>query len=397
MRIGFFDYSISDRARPGKSGLSDIVWDIVNGLDRIDNQIYIAGPYTSSNYPVANVNVLPFNVPNYLYRNIITQSGIVLRGGLKLKKVGGFDLIHTPEYYSTALFTYLMPQTPIILTTPGNIFERIKRFNPYDPFTTKVYKWAARRSARYCAHIIATSKDMAKWWEYSGASSQKITVIPLPVDLTIFYHRENAVSQLGWNFEERNLLYVGRLAAENRVDLLLHAFIQLSKLSDEKVRLHIVGNGDMIDELKKIAEDSGVGNRVSWHGLVSFDLLPMFYSAADIFVYPRPTGAAPRVVSQAMACGAVIVAVESESISDYIQDGFTGYLVKSTDPNEIAQQLLTALQNSMLNSNLGKAALTFATENFSQSVVAKRIVTEVYEPIVNRKTNIVYKSKGNQN
>jgi hypothetical protein len=139
MQIGFLDYEMVDRSRPGVSGVSDMVWDLARGLVEWGDGVHVVGPYTSDESPVVGAWVHRYHVPAAWYRNAISRMLIVERGAAILKRIGGLDLVHVPEYVSGAQLTYRLPQLPVVLTTPGNIFERIDRFNPYDAMTTAVY------------------------------------------------------------------------------------------------------------------------------------------------------------------------------------------------------------------------------------------------------------------
>lgn len=382
MRIAALDYVITDRSKPGTSGVSDMTWDLARGLRTFGDEIHIAGPYQTTSYPVAGVAVHRFGVPQYWYRNVLTQFLIIRKGAAALRRIADVDLVHVPEYVSAALLTYMLPNTPIVLTTPGNIFERIHRFNPYDRLTTLVYAWAARQAARRCARIVATSNDMASWWRHSGADADKIVVIPLAVDTGAFHPRADARNQLGWTNDVQHVLYVGRLARENRVELLMECMREVYAVRGDRVRLHIVGDGPLRERLEQLADHLGIAGAMTWHGAIAFDHLPLYYSASDLFVFPRPTGAPPRVVPQAMACGTPILSIASDSIADYVVDGETGLVVDAVDGKLLAQRLLAALDQPAKLAVLGQAALRFAREHCAIDVVTRRVRNEVYAPLL---------------
>lgn len=384
MRIAALDYVMTDRSKPGTSGVSDMTWDLARGLVPLGDDVHIAGPYRTTTYPVSGVEVHRFDVPQFWYRNALTQLLIIRKGADALRRIRDVDLVHVPEYVSAAMLTYMLPTTPIVLTTPGNIFERIHRFNPYDRLTTGVYTWAARQAARRCARIVATSQDMAYWWRHTGAPADRITVIPLAVDTDVFHPYPNARTRLGWANDVQHVLYVGRLALENRVELLMECMAAVAAVRRDRVRLHIVGDGPLRAHLEQLAGEMGIGAVVTWHGPVAFDQLPLYYSATDLFVFPRPTGAPPRVVPQAMACGTPVLSITSDSITDYIVDNETGLLVDVANGKMLAQRMLAALEQPTKLAALGQAAIRFAREHFALDIVARRVRNEVYTPLLQR-------------
>ena len=80
--------------------------------------------------------------------------------------------MHAPEYVSTALFSVYGVEHPLVVTVPGNIYERIENGNGYEWYYTQFLKWAAKTSAKRCASVIAISKDMKTWWEKTGSAGR---------------------------------------------------------------------------------------------------------------------------------------------------------------------------------------------------------------------------------
>ena len=80
MRIGFIDY-VLDPARPGASGLSDVVWNMSRELAVLGDDVHIVAPYSVDPNPVPGITVHRFALPPIGYRNIIGHILIVLRVG----------------------------------------------------------------------------------------------------------------------------------------------------------------------------------------------------------------------------------------------------------------------------------------------------------------------------
>jgi glycosyltransferase involved in cell wall biosynthesis len=382
MRVGLLDFHMVNRSRPGTSGVSDMIWDLAQGLAACGDDVHITGAFTTKDFPVAGVKVHPYEIRNFWYRNALTQMLVIMKGGQALRKVRGLQILHVPEYLSSALLSFLVPGIPVILTTPGNIFERITRYNPYDLLTTFVYKWAARQSSKRCARIIATSKDMARWWEISGATTEKTVVIPLMVNTDLFFRNEGSRIQLGWSEKEQHLLFVGRLFKENRIELLVECMAELRNLTNRQVRLHVVGEGPLRIDNQTAAQQAGVADTITWHGGVDYKGLPNYYSAADILVFPRPTGAPPRVIPQAMACGTPVISVANENVKDYLRDGYTGAMANSVSGAALAVLIANAINNPGQLSIWQSESSNHARQYFAINAVTKRIREEVYQPLL---------------
>lgn len=382
MKIGFLDHALVDRTRPGTAGVSDMIWDLARGLVTLGDEVHIVGPYRTNQFPVSEVKVHTYPISDFYFRNILTQLYVIHKGINFLRKIPGLQIIHVPEYVSAALLTYYLPDIPIVLTTPGSIFERITRYNPYDSLTTIVYRWAARKAAQRCARIIATSQDMAYWWEFAGAKRETIAVIPLSVNTDIFYPHPQARGQLGWPTDQIHILFVGRLAAENRVDYLLEIMALLVKKLPH-VHLHIVGNGPLELSMKTTSIELGLEDKVTWHGIIKFNDLPFYYSAADLLIFTRPTGAPPRVVPQALACGLPVASIDNEGVRDYVIDNWSGCFFSIGSVENSTEIVARFLQVKQSTNQKNQSLIMFGQENFSINMITQKIHNQVYKPILN--------------
>lgn len=314
------------------------------------------------------------------YRNIGWRILTVLRGWLELKKLGQIDIIHVPEYLATAIFALLDHSTPVVLTTPGNIFERVQNVNEFDWFTTQVYKLAARISAKYCACIIATSEEMQKWWEFSGADPERIVQIPLGVDTSLFQPIVGARVLLGWD-DAPSVLFVGRLQKGNGAEYLIRAMGSVRENIPEVI-LHVVGSGPDLHKLRGLVHEAGLTKQVQWHGSVALEELPLFYSASDVFVLPRLSRVTPRVLFEAMACQLPVITSEIGGIREFVQHRVTGFLVDPRDCSAISRRIVQVLQDKVLAKGLAKAACNFARRELDWSVIVHRMRAEVYQRFV---------------
>jgi glycosyltransferase involved in cell wall biosynthesis len=369
-----FDYFF-ERETPGNSGLSDLVWNWASHLAALGDEVHIVAPYPEHTRLPAGTVMHRFATPPVGYRNIVGHTLIVLRGWWEIRRIGRLDVIHPPEYLSTGVFSLLGVPGPVVLTTPGNIFERINNINHADWFTTQVYKVAALTSARGCAHIIVTSAEMAKWWQLSGADPEKITIIPLGVDTKRFDRIPRAKAQLGWT--QPAVLFVGRLQAENGAENVIRAMALVTERVPNAM-LHIVGSGPDESMLRRLAASLGVSDQVQWHGRVAPSALPAICSAADVFVLPRLSRVTPRALFEAMACGTPVVTSALGGMAEFVDEGRTGWAVNPRSPTCIAERVLGALEDPELAASIGDATRCFARDELPWPVVARRTRDEVY-------------------
>jgi teichuronic acid biosynthesis glycosyltransferase TuaC len=376
MKIVLFDY-VFDQEKPGASGLSDVVWELAQGLTDLGEEVHIVGPYPEGTAGPANVVIHSFSLPPINYRNVVGHLLIINKGWQVIRReIPDADIVHAPEYLSTAYFC-LRTRVPVILTTPGNIYERIHSgSNPFDWSMTLVLKVAARISARRCAGINAISSDMQAWWGKSGAAPAKIRVFPYGVD-NAFHPIEGSRERLAWSSGKRHLLFVGRLSKEKGVDLLIHAFGQLvHQISD--LELHIVGDGKERKAYEALAQQVN-GAAITFHGWIDKYELPVYYSASDILVVPSRTEPLGRIVLEALACKVLVVGAQIGGIPDLVADERTGLLFQPGDASDLRRKLEQALTSPDAE-QWSAAGYEQARENLNWRAIAARIRDEMYRP-----------------
>lgn len=379
MRVVLFDWMFEDN-KPGMTGLSDLVWNWAIHLVMRGDEVHIVAPYDISVIPPEGVIVHRFPVPVIGYRNMLGHILIILRGLQEIRKIQNIDLIQAPEYLSTAIFS-LIVNSPITLVTPGNIFERIDNFNPFDWFTTQVYKIAAIISARRCARIISTGEQMTYWWKRSGATNAQIVNIPLGVDTRFFGFRPSARQKLGID-ENPNILFVGRFHAENGLENVITAFAHLKKLVPS-LKLDIVGYGPEEVQLKRLADYLEISKDIRWHGRVNLTDLPLYYSAATVFVLPRFSRVTPRVIFEAMSCGLPVVTSNIGGIQEFVQTGEMGFLIDPSSVDSIVDAVGKILFAPELRQKMGTRAREYVEQNLDWEIIVDKLRTEVFIPLVN--------------
>ncbi len=115
-------------------------------------------------------------------------------------------------------------------------------------------------------------------------------------------------------------VFVGRLANEKRIDLLLDV------ARAPGIALTIIGDGALREELER----AFVGADTYFTGYLIGDELAQAYASADVFVFPGAHETFGQVIMEAMASGLPAVVVEAGGAPDVIQDGISGLVVEPT-------------------------------------------------------------------
>lgn len=377
MRVAFVDF-VLDPAQPGAAGLSNIVWSMARELQALGDEVHIVAPYTTDRYPYPGIQVHRFGIPPIGYRNIVGHLLIVLRAWRELRAIAGLDIVHAPEYFSTGVLSLLPLDARLVLTVPGNIYERIAHGNPYDAVTTQAYKITSRLSARRCSAVIAISEEMAVWWTRTGVPPQRLHLLPLGVDRELFHPREDARQSLQMEDDSFVLVYAGRLSPEKGIHDLLNAVAQLSADERQRLRLHLFGTGPQEERLLTQSRQLNLTDTVIWHGWAAPSTLALYYSAADAVVLPSYSEGMPRVMPEAMASGTLFIGTNISGVRDHVIDGNNGFLVQPGDVSSLADRLRQAMTDPDQAAELARRGAEYARLHFDWASITRRIRDEVY-------------------
>lgn len=224
--------------------------------------------------------------------------------------------------------------------------------------------------------VFSTSADMAQR-VHMIAPQAKVFLTPFGVDLEAFSPRDEGSD---------GRIRIGTLRALEKVygiDILVRAFAKLVQQSPStKVELHIGGSGSEAENLRHLASDLEVTDRVHFTGRIPPERAPEFMRSLDILVVPSRSESWGVVSLEGSASGIPVVAARTGGLVETVLDGKTGFLFRTGDANELCERLKDLVFFPSLRAQLGEAGRNFVAANFSRrSCVAKivRAYHEVYE------------------
>ena len=141
---------------------------------------------------------------------------------------------------------------------------------------------------------------------------------------------------------ENRILFVGRVAGEKQIDVLLKAVQQLP--ADLDVKLEIVGGGDQLKNLQAMAQQLGIGDRTTFTGYLSEEDLRKAYTRSTVFAMPSIAELQSIATMEAMASGLPVVAADAMALPHLVHDGENGYLFTPSDAGDLAAKLEKVLR-----------------------------------------------------
>ncbi len=235
--------------------------------------------------------------------------------------------------------------------------------------------------------IAATQAELAQLqWLYQ-ADPRKIVIIPPGVDVSRFYPIpvEEAREFIGAPPCADMLLFVGRIEPLKGIDTLINA-LGIMQQRGVYVCLLVIGGDNQeladaeMERLKKMREQAGVNDLVTFLGKRSQDTLPYYYSASEAVVVPSFYESFGMVALEAMACGKPVVASQVGGLAFIVQDGITGFTVPVDDPEALAERLTLLIKNPELKEGMSNQAAALAQE-FRWERIAERVLA-LYENVL---------------
>ena len=206
-----------------------------------------------------------------------------------------------------------------------------------------------------CDALVAPSEgiaDVMRTWNTQG----KIAVIPNGVETEQFACPSRRVTraELGLPDDAVIALYLGRMSGEKSIDRLLRLF---RYVADEHatVYLVLVGDGPDLDDLRRLAHELGINERVRFTGGVPYASVPEYMGAGDFFVSTSLSEVHPLTFIEAAAAQLPGLGIRSPGVADIIIDGETGLLAENNDLS-IGLRFLRLAQDAELRHRLGQQA-----------------------------------------
>jgi glycosyltransferase involved in cell wall biosynthesis len=134
------------------------------------------------------------------------------------------------------------------------------------------------------------------------------------------------------------LLSVGRLAPEKGHAILLEAVAEVTR-RDVAVQLEIVGGGERLDSLERVAAELGIADRVEFAGQVGQHEIQERYAAADVFCLSSLGEGLPVALMEAMASELPVIASRIHGIPELVVEGENGLLVSPGRPDALADAI----------------------------------------------------------
>ncbi|MGB7055988.1 MAG: glycosyltransferase, partial [bacterium] len=176
------------------------------------------------------------------------------------------------------------------------------------------------------------------------------------------------------------LLYVGRLDKEKRIDMILQALPDISRVTS--VHLVLAGIGKEKRNLEELAEKLGIQQAVTFTGFVPDEDLQNIYGVADLFVTAGIAELQSIVTMEAMASGLPVVAVNAMALPELVHDGENGYLFSDGNSQMFTEKVIAILSDQAMRARMSRRSLEIIKDHDVNKTIEK--YESIYSEITNR-------------
>ena len=242
-----------------------------------------------------------------------------------------------------------------IFTVHGWAFNEDRRVLP--KLAMRIFSWL---TSLLCTDIIVLSrKEFSQTEQFPLLSKTKIHLIPNGIKPFTLLPRQQSLEALGLDGRHSYIGTIAELHKNKGLDILISAFSNIAKKS---VHLVIIGDGEEKDGLGKLAEHSGVQDRI--HFLGAIPDAARYLSVFDIFVLPSRKEGLPYALLEAGYASIPVVASNVGGIPEIIRDNSTGLLCRSQSGNSLLEKLTIYMTNDRLAKSHAANLQAHVTNNY---------------------------------
>ncbi len=187
---------------------------------------------------------------------------------------------------------------------------------------------------READQVLSTSNAMANHVRHLYPFLARPLVTPFGVDMNLFSPGPSGTGG-------RDVVRIGivkKLERKYGIDILIRAFGILAEQND-RIELHIVGNGSEKERLLDLRRTSRHPDRITFHRAIPNDEVPVFLRSLDVFVVPSRSEGFGVAAVEASSVGLPVVVSDVGGLPEVVEHEKTGLVVKSEDPGALAEAI----------------------------------------------------------
>jgi glycosyltransferase involved in cell wall biosynthesis len=266
--------------------------------------------------------------------------------------------------YAKLLPYFVAPLLPYFLkTSRGQKKSLVKLLNPFSPLakyfkpynqnnslddkrSEKILKMCLNLLYSSCDATIVVSEKSKNQLLSFGTNDVDFYTIPTGVD-EFKKVSQNEIKKFRQKYKisanDKIILYVGRLAPEKNLEMLIPVFEEVQK-AFFNTKLVFVGGYYYKAVLEQLAFKSVSKKDIIFTGKIKRQNLNVIYRASNLFVFPSLTDTQGLVLHEASICGLPTVLIDNQ-VSEVVKNNYNGYIAKN-NVKDFAKKIINVLNMS---------------------------------------------------
>lgn len=367
MKIAVYEFSVA--VFPG--GIQTTCWETAKRLARLGHDVHMYSGEGSIRWEMPeNVKLLIFPfIPRAKFPDFGTRfrkfAERISFGVHTVRSLieNRYDIIYIRKPYEMPISLYVKQRTGarVVFRSGGTEF-----FPGYGVLAKRLdaFLSCSRNNARQIQEYCGIEPGVL----YNGVDTERFS--PLPKNREI-------MASYGFREDDFILMSVARLVGWKGIQ---YALQSLKVLDNKKIKYLIVGDGEYRNDLVQVVRRSSIDDRVVFAGTIDNKNLPLYYSVADVVLFPTigDDDAFPNALCEAMACGKPAVGTTKGGIPEAIVDGITGFLVPPADVPMLAEKITILCSDDRLRQDMGSNARQRVIDLFSWDMIVKKLEEVFY-------------------
>ncbi len=294
--------------------------------------------------------------------------------------IDGFrpDIIHSHHPFllgSIAMRVAHTAATPLVFTHHTK-YEDYTHNVSLD--TEQVKKFAMNLATNYantCDVVFAPSDSIRQLIKARGVKTQ-IDVVPTGVNPARFATDNGSAMRKSLGISENAFVvgHLGRISKEKNIKYLASSVIRFlrSEHSPSNACFAIFGDGPTMKSIEQMFANAGLTNRLYKGGIIDKARVPDAFHTMDVFAFSSHSETQGMVITEAMAAGAPVVALDAPGVRDVVQNGVNGILLNSTTESAFANAIQEISDLPAKQYRLMSTAALATAETYSMTNTAKK-------------------------
>jgi glycosyltransferase involved in cell wall biosynthesis len=274
--------------------------------------------------------------------------------------------VHAPNVTMYLALLILRLEVPLVVTHHSDIVKQRQLGRLFAPVERKVLARAAQ--------VFSTSAEYVAGSRSLQSVGARLRVLPLGIDVAPFVEPSERARSFAAELQREHggplWLSVGRLIYYKGLDVALRA------LQHVPGKLLLVGRGPMQRELRQLAAELGISQRVVWFDFLDEASLAGCYLAAQALWFPsvaRSEGfGLVQVEAMASACPVLNTSIACSGVPWVSLDGVSGLTLPPGDSDALAIAARQLLEDPGLAERLGDGGRKRALGEFTDTLMARR-------------------------